>query len=421
MHQALLLHTLNIPYYIELRTCQEIFFLSERESRKKFPSFTARLPGESTRTRKSKRNKQKIIDSLHHIGSNDGLPPSWIRTFSSGFYTHYCLCENMISIILLNWNSKRFLTGCIQSIRAQTYPHHELLIIDDQSTDGSAAFLQQHFPEYPLIQNTRKLGYCGGANLGIQHTNGEFVLLINADIILAPDFLARLLETIEREPHIGIATGKLLRFDRRTLDSTGQFLRRNLTPLERGYGEPDIGQYEQPEEIFSSCGGLVLYRRVMLDDLQIDGEVFDEAYFAYYEDLDIGWRAQVQGWRALYIPTAIAYHYRGGGLAASHPQATWIEQLPFVPNVSLFQKPPAIQQHVIKNRYLTLIKNASIRELWHGMPAILKFEFMLWGYILLARPQLITVVGDLLRLLPEALRKRKIIQAKRKVFECLSV
>ncbi len=327
----------------------------------------------------------------------------------------------MISVVLLNWNGRRFLADCLHSIQAQTYTDYELLVIDDQSTDDSVAFLRHEFPQYRLIQNARKLGYCGGANVGIRQTIGDYVLLMNPDIVLDPDFLKRLLEHIAPQPRVGIATGKLLRFDGHTLDSTGQFLRRNLTPLERGYGEPDSGQYDQPGPVFSSCGAIVLYRRAMLNDIQLDDAVFDETYFAYYEDLDIGWRARIQGWQAYYVPSAVAYHYRGGGLAASPKQSTWIEHFPCVPKVSLLGKPPDIQRHIIKNRYLTLLKNASKREIWHGLPAILKFEIMLWAYILLARPALFSVLGDLFKLLPNTLRKRKIIQAKRKVFECLSV
>ena len=327
----------------------------------------------------------------------------------------------MISIVLLNWNGKRFLADCIQSIRAQTYSEYDLIIIDDNSRDGSQEFLQHAVHDARVILNTENIGYCGGANCGIRETCGEYVLLMNPDILLEPDFLTGLLEGIRHDEHIGIATGKLLRFDRHTLDSTGQFLRRNLTPLERGYGEPDAGRYEQPEYVFSACGALVMYRRAMLEQITLDDQVFDEGYFAYYEDLDVGWRAQIQGWKTFYVPSAVAYHYRGGGLAASTRKLHWIERLPFVPAVSLLEKPPAIQRHIIKNRYLTLLKNVSFREIVHGLPALVKFEILVWGYVLCVRPSLLRILLDVFRLFPETLKKRRVIQAKRKVFERLSV
>lgn len=327
----------------------------------------------------------------------------------------------MVSVILLNWNGKQFLHECIRSIEAQTSQAHEVIIIDDCSTDGSGQFLQQHYSRYRLFLNEENRGYCGSANLGIRESQGDFVLLMNPDIVLHHEFLNTLRASIAHDATIGTAMGKLLRFDRQTLDSTGQFLRKNLTPLERGYGEPDTGQYEQPEYVFSSCGALAFYRRAMLEDVQLDGMFFDETYLAYYEDLDIGWRAQLRGWKAFYVPTALAYHYRGGGLATFTRKASWIEGLPFVPNVSLTKKPVAIQRHIIKNRYLTLIKNASFREVFKGLPAIMKFEILLWGYVLCARPSLFMTVFEVIRMLPATLRKRQSIQSRRKVFECLSV
>lgn len=321
----------------------------------------------------------------------------------------------MVSIILLNWNGKRFLPDCLRSIAAQTYRPWELLIIDNCSTDGSPEWLREHAPEGQLLLNTVNLGYCGGANLGIRRTTGEYVLISNPDVILHPDFLTQLLNVVEQDHAIGIATGKLLRFDRRTLDSTGQFLRRNLTPLERGYGEPDTGQYETPGYVFSACGAAAFYRRTMLTDIQLaDGEFFDEAYFAFYEDLDLGWRAQLRGWKAYYVPAAVAYHYRGGGLAAAPAPKRWFERLPFFPDVSLSKKPAAIQRHVIKNRYLTLLKNASGREIWQGFPAIFEFELLLWGYVLCVRPALLATLIDVGKLLPKTLQKRRMIQARKK-------
>jgi GT2 family glycosyltransferase len=327
----------------------------------------------------------------------------------------------MVSIILLNWNGKRFLQNCIRSILAQSYRNYEFIIIDNCSTDGSREFLLQQYNHDQILLNEVNLGYCGGANLGIRKTKGEYVLILNPDIILHADFLSHIIEAVERDGSIGIATGKLLRFDKKTLDSTGQFLRKNLTPLERGYDEPDTGKYNQPGYIFSSCGAVAFYRRVMLEDIQLNGEFFDESYFAFYEDLDIGWRAQLSGWKAYYIPTAVAYHYRGGGFATLKRDKHWFEYIPFFPKVSLTQKPVSIQRHVIKNRYLTLIKNASFREIFRGFPAILKFELLLWGYVLCARPSLLTTLVPLAKLLPEAFKKRRYIQARRRVFECLSV
>lgn len=321
----------------------------------------------------------------------------------------------MISIVLLNWNGKRFLKDCIDSIQQQSYRNFELIIIDNASSDGSQDLLQREYTRYQLILNDKNLGYCGGANLGIRRTQGEYVLILNPDVILNVDFLSRLMDVTESDKSIGIFVGKLLRFDKQTLDSTGQFLRRNFFPLERGYGEPDTGKYEHPEYVFSTCGAVAFYRRVMLEDIQLDGEYFDESYFAFYEDFDIGWRAQLLGWKAYYVPTAVAYHYRGGGLSNRKKNIHWFDRIPFLPTVSFTQKPVFIQRHVIINRYLTLLKNAAWRDIFFGAPAMLKYELLLWGYVLCVRPGLFTTLVELAKLLPKTLKKRRYIQSRRVV------
>ncbi len=316
-----------------------------------------------------------------------------------------------VSIIVINWNGKQFLQDCIQSIEMQTYQDTELVVLDNCSTDGSRELLSHLDGNYHLVLSDKNLGYCGGANLGIRSTNGEYVLIMNPDVLLHPDFLTHLLTAAQQNPEVGILSGKLLRFDKRTLDSTGQFLRKNMSPRERGYDEVDIGQYDRPGYVFSSCGAVVLYRRSMLEAIQLGGEYFDETYFAFYEDLDLGWRAQLSGWKAYYVPEAIAYHYRGGGLSEHKRQRQWFERISWIPNVSFVEKPQFIQHHLIVNRYLTMLKNASLADILIGLPAILRFEILLWGYVVCVRPSLFSTLFTLLKLFPQTLRKRQAIQS----------
>lgn len=319
----------------------------------------------------------------------------------------------MVSIVLLNWNGKRFLKDCVCSIQQQSYQNFELIIVDNCSTDGSQEVLLHEYAQYQLFLKEKNLGYCGGANLGIRKARGEYVLILNPDVILSANFLSCLIDAAEHNRSIGIMTGKLLRFDKHTLDSAGQFLRKNLFPVERGYGEPDTGQYERPEYVFSACGAVAFYRRTMLEDIQLDEEYFDESYFAYYEDLDIGWRAHLLGWKAYYVPTAVAYHYRGGGLSKQKRKTHWFDRIPFLPAFSFTQKPLFIQRHIIINRYLTLLKNASWRDILSGFPTIFKYELLLWGYVLCLQPALVTTLADLVKLFPEIMRKRRYIQSRK--------
>jgi GT2 family glycosyltransferase len=319
----------------------------------------------------------------------------------------------MISIILINWNSRQFLPTCLEALRAQRYQDYEVVIVDNHSTDGSPAWLQAAALPYRLFLNQENRGYCGGANQGIHATRGEFVLILNPDVRLHETFLEQIIAGMQIDPAIGIVTGKILRFDGVTLDSTGQFLRPDCTPLERGYGQPDNGQYNQPEYVFSACGAVVCYRRAMLEQIQVQGQYFDETYGSFFEDLDVGWRAQLLGWKTYYLPQAVAYHYRGGGFASQTQPCHWFERLPFLPKVSFTAKPLAVQRNIIKNRYLTIIKNASWRQILHGLPAIMKYEILLWGYVCCVRPALLVTLLDIARLLPAAQKKRRAIQARR--------
>ena len=323
--------------------------------------------------------------------------------------------KNLVSIILINWNGKQFLHECIRSVRRQSYPNREFILIDNASNDGSADLLCRDYGNERLIFNQQNLGYCGGANLGIRESRGEYILLLNPDIILEPDFISQLVREAETHQECGVFSGKLLRFDRRTLDSAGQFLRSDISPQERGYGEIDSGQYEQAGPIFSTCGAVAFYRRAMLEDIRWGNEYFDESHFAFFEDLDIGWRAQLFDWQATYEPRAIAYHYRGGGLSTRPQKTAWFERVPFLPKVSFSRKPRFIQRRVLVNRYLTILKNASWLDLFVSFPAILKYEVLMWGYVLLARPALLLALGDLWRLLPETLRKRKQIRRRKRL------
>ncbi|PIE36255.1 hypothetical protein CSA56_00785 [candidate division KSB3 bacterium] len=329
-----------------------------------------------------------------------------------------CRC---VSVVMINWNGKQFLEECIRSIEAQSSPIAELLILDNCSTDGSQELLSWYADQHRVVLNETNFGYCGGANYGIRHTSGDYVLIMNPDVLLHPDFVSHLLETAGDKPEVGILSGKLLRFDKKTLDSTGQFLRKNISPYERGYNEIDRGQYDQPGEIFSCCGAVAFYRRDMLEAIQIDGAYFDEAHFAFYEDLDIGWRAQLLGWKAYYVPNALAYHYRGGGLSGQKRRPHWFERVAWIPKVSFVEKPPFIQHHVIVNRYLTMLKNASWLDIARRFPSILTYELLLWGYVLCVRPSLLSTLGTLLKLFPDTFGKRKAIWTK-KVFlesECV--
>lgn len=230
----------------------------------------------------------------------------------------------LISVIIPNWNGARHLPTCLDSLRRQTYPQVEVIVVDNNSDDDSLALLEKEYPEVKAIPLKENRGYAGGVNTGIRQAQGEILVVLNNDTEADPRWLAELWGGLERHPEAGSATSKILLFDQREIiNSAGDLYGVGGLPINRGVWERDEGQFDQEEKVFSPCGGACAIRRSMLEDLASkgQGEAFDEDFFAYCEDVDLGWRAQLAGYQCLYVPTALIYHRlsaTGGGKIASY-------------------------------------------------------------------------------------------------------
>jgi GT2 family glycosyltransferase len=198
-----------------------------------------------------------------------------------------------------------------------------------------------------------------------------------------------------------MVSGKVLRKDAITIDSAGLFLSPWRTASERGYGSKDRGQFNKEEYIFGVNGAVAFYRREMLEAIKIESEYFDTDYHFFYEDLDVAWRARLFGWEGYYIPGAVAYHLRGGsvrpGKGVNKPYARR-----YLNN--------QLHLDLLKNRYLTLIKNESMADFILRLPFILLYDILAWAYILFFRPSLIIKFFSNLKYFSRALNKRKIIK-----------
>ena len=267
-----------------------------------------------------------------------------------------------VAVVIANWNGADWLPGCLDSLRSLQRPPAEIIVVDNGSEDESAAIVAG-FPEVvwlPLGENT---GFCHANNLGIVRTQAPYVLALNPDTKLGPQFLEAQLPAFDQDPRLGLSAGKLLRFDGTTIDSAGQLLSRSRQPIDRGYGTPDRGQFDEAEEVFSVCGAAALYRREMLERVALGpDEYFDERFFAFYEDLDLAWRARRQGWRVRYEPRAVGQHARGatvqpGGDVARFT-ATW-------------KRSADVRFHLLKNRWLMLQRNDTAGERLKNLPWIL--------------------------------------------------
>jgi GT2 family glycosyltransferase len=223
----------------------------------------------------------------------------------------------LASIIIPNWNGAQHLPVCLEALRAQTYPHLEVILVDNGSTDGSQRMVAELYPEVRLLALEHNLGLTGGNNAGFRAAQGEILISLNNDTQADPCFVESLVTALVERPEAGMAAAKMLLFDRRdTLHSAGDGYGVDGIPFNRGVWQQDEGQFEEPGWIFGGCGGAVAYRRAMLDDVGL----FDESFFMYCEDVDLNWRAQLAGWRCWYTPGAVVYHKlsaTGGGSIAS--------------------------------------------------------------------------------------------------------
>lgn len=255
------------------------------------------------------------------------------------------------SVLMVTWNSADVLPACLEALLASDPPPAELVVLDNASEDASVAIVEAtclHAPfRIKVIRSDRNLGFAAGMNRAIAAASSPSVLLLNPDARVSPAMVGHLQDAIREAPADVYAVGpKLLRATGSELsptaviDSAGIVMTRDGRHFDRGAGQPDVGQFEAREEVFGISGAAVMFRNATLEDGKVDGEVFDEDFFAYREDADLAWRMRGFGYRALYEPTAVGYHLRR--VTPDRRRAL----------------PTEINRHSVKNRFLLRIHHA---------------------------------------------------------------
>ncbi len=308
-----------------------------------------------------------------------------------------------VTVNILNTNEMRFLPRCVDAVLNQTYTDYECVVIDNASTDGSPEWVEANRPAVKIIRNASNEWYCGGHNIGIRETSSELLLLLNSDVFIEPDFLEKMVEGIDADEKLGGVQGKLWKIldpvgdvpppDKRYIDTTGILMTRSRRNFDRFQESFDDGTFDDPGPVFGPDGSAPLYRRSMLEDIAIDGEYFDTTFKIYRDVVDLSWRARSRGWKFAYVPNAKGYHVRGFSPRKRKKQPLFFRRLSY------------------RNRYLTLLKNEQTRSLLPHLPEFLGFEIMMLGHVLFREPSLVCAWMDLLKLLPQALKKRRKIMA----------
>lgn len=303
-----------------------------------------------------------------------------------------------VNIVIPTLNGWSYLETCLDALACQTYRDFRVIVVDDGSTDGTARFVRERYPYIRVFRFQRNRGLGAAINAGIRAGRSEWVAFLNNDTEPESEWLAELVNCLQRHPEAAAATSKLLLFDRRdTIHSAGDTFGINGLPANRGVWEVDRGQYDREEPVFSACGGASLYRRAALEEVVLDGEVLDSTLFMYCEDVDLSWRLRLRGYQIYYAPKARVYHRlsaTGGGSLASYYVA---------------RNTPAV---VVKNvpasllrRYIWGILSAQIRIGTEALPHWREPAARARLRGLLAFP----------RLLPALLRRRRQIQRTKRV------
>jgi len=275
----------------------------------------------------------------------------------------------LVSVVVVSYNSERDIARCLESVSRQTYSPLDVLVIDNDSSDGTEETVRGWATRVRFVRNSSNIGFAAAHNQGIRLSAGAYYLALNPDVEMTPAFVEELVKAMEVDPRVGSVSGKLLRFatvnGAPLIDSTGIYMTPSIRHLDRGSGKPDRGQYDRLQYVFGASGAAPLYRRRMLEAVSIDGECFDEDFFAYREDADLAWRAQLLGWRALYTPHAVARHER----------KVLPERRRSLPDV--------INMHSAKNRFLLRIKNQTPLELVALLLPSLWRDLQVIGYVFL--------------------------------------
>lgn len=320
-----------------------------------------------------------------------------------------------LAVVIVNWNKKDLLKTCLESLRAQSCKNFQTIVVDNGSTDGSAAFLQENYPEVEIIELKENTGFASGNNVGIRKAfedgDIEYIITLNNDTKLEPDYIEKILECAKRHPKAGSIQPKVLNFfENGKIDSSGLLISPDAGAVDRGAGK-DNEKFQAEEEIFGPSASAALYRREALEKSALaEGTFFDPDYFLYYEDVDLAWRLRLSGFSSWFCPEARVFHIHGASAK----------------KFSAFQK-----FYIHRNHWYNIFKNIPAQLLPKVLFFMIARYFLIASSIFQKKGSSAKTVenekgGSVAKIVPKVwlevgknfgniLKKRKIIQRKKQV------
>jgi hypothetical protein len=297
------------------------------------------------------------------------------------------------SVIIPNWNGRELLGPCLAALYRQEYHDFETIVVDNGSTDGSENFVRENFPYVTIISFAENRGFSAAVNAGIAASKSRYIVLLNNDTLVQPLWLKELVSALDAHAEVGSAASKILFFsDPTTVNSAGDEFSWFGVAYQKRLSRGDADLFNTPTFVFSACAAAAIYRKELFEKIGL----FDESFFAYHEDVDLGFRSQLAGYRCLFVPTAIVLHQHRA--TSSRMPSRWFY----------------LRE---RNKLFVLIKNLPANLMALCLPLLLiqelcSFFEAVWrghlGAYLQAR-------RDLWNYLPQMLRKRRLIQAGRTV------
>lgn len=304
-----------------------------------------------------------------------------------------------VSVHIVTYNSGQDIERCLESVFRQRYPIQEIIVVDNCSRDQTRTILSKYQSRVRVILNEKNTGFAGAHNQAMRLTISDYCLVLNPDVVLHPDYVYLLMDFAAKRDGdfpLGSLTGKLLRAsDPRIADSCGITINRARRAFDIGSGRLS-NDWSEVKEVFGVSGAAALYNMEMVKDMTYKDEFFDEDFFAYKEDVDVSWRAQLLGWKSFFVPEAVAFHERGWKEGGRKSQSLFVRRLSYI------------------NRYKMIVKNDRLGYILRHLAPLSFYELLSLGYAVIREPQLLYAWLDLFRKLPELHRKRKWIMQKRR-------
>lgn len=343
----------------------------------------------------------------------------------------------IISCVLITYNSAKFLRTFFESLSAQKNVEIELIVIDNASSDDSVALAQklagEHFKKLVIHKNEHNLGYSGAAEQGVWESTGEFILIANPDIVFEPEYFSTLVARMHKDTKIGAITGKLLKYDfakyfasqgqsesdsgknvqllevgkTTTIDSAGLVMQRSRRCVDRGQGSEDCGQFDNPQEVFGVTGAAPLYRKSALKEITVGGHVFEPDFFMYKEDVDVSWRLRLLGWSCFYEPSAIAYHGRGTGAISRDGVIAVAQNRESLPKFTRY--------HSYRNERVMRLRNEIASHALRDFLSIAWRELLMFGWIVIHEPFLFKSIYEVIKKMPTTFKHRAELMRKIKI------